>query len=124
MESKELIEKYNLITNNYDKFLFFVESKNIPTEQDYNNGFVTRYFFKKINEKKYTEINFKSYNNSKENKFLVFIKIEWKISGIKNNLYKNKILEIEGVEEYNLKVIKDNKLENILTNPLEYWKGK
>ena len=57
------------------------------------------------------------------------LSIRWIISGPKNNVYKNKILNRIGVTEQNVKIlnVSENKMmgiKNYLNNPLEFWNGK
>lgn len=99
-----------------------------PEQKDYLKGYFNRYLVQKINDLTITEVNKDVYNNISElyyNK--IFIK--WIITGQKNNQYKNKILEIKGVQEQNVQTLNDAEkrmkgLKNYLNNPLEFWGGK
>ena len=73
-----------------------------------------------VNKNKYNEISSTVYNK---------LSIRWIISGPKNNVYKNKMLDRTGVTEQNIKTlnVSENKMKGLktyLNNPLEFWGGK
>jgi len=103
--------------------------KKLPSDQDYKDGYVERYFVKKINENIIIEID--RTGTSTINLYLYKLAtLKWKISGPKNNIYKNNILEKDGVEEFNKFEIERVKkeegvdLSSTLPNLLEYWRGR
>ena len=102
--------------------------KPVPTSKDYSKGYINRYFVQKINDLTITEVNKNKYNDIYTNYFNKLV-IQWIISGPKNNVYKNKILDRKGVQEQNIEIlnISENKMtdiKNYLNNPLEFWGGK
>ena len=102
--------------------------KPLPTSKDYLKGYINRYFVQKINDLTITEVNKNKYNDIYTNYFNKLV-IQWIISGPKNNVYKNKILDRKGVQEQNIEIlnISENKMtdiKNYLNNPLEFWGGK
>ena len=102
--------------------------KPVPTSKDYSKGYINRYFVQKINDLKITETNKNNYNDIYNNYFSKLV-IQWIISGPKNNVYKNKILDRKGVQEQNIQTLFENEklmkgLKVYLNNPLEFWDGK
>lgn len=98
-----------------------------PTQADYSYGFITRYFVGKRNQKTIIETNARDYGMTDATMFIL-AKCDWQITGPRNNVYGDTMLQISGVEEYNR--IQVNKLkktlpgiENILTNYLQFWAG-
>ena len=102
--------------------------KPFPSSKDYQKGYINRYFVQKINDTTITEVDKDRYNKIYTNYFNKLV-IKWIISGPKNNVYKNKILEIKGVQEQNIQTLNENEkkmkgLKVYLNNPLEFWGGK
>ena len=102
--------------------------KPVPTSKDYSKGYINRYFVQKINDLKITETNKNNYNDIYNNYFSKLV-IQWIISGPKNNVYKNKILDRKGVQEQNIQTLVEYEksmkgLKVYLNNPLEFWGGK
>lgn len=110
-------------------FDLFFPSTYLPTPRkaDYEYGFITRYFIGKRNQQIIIETNARDYNAT-DGSFFVKGKIDWQISGRKNNLYKDQILIDSGVQEYNLVQINSLKkilpgIEIVLSNPIQFWQG-
>ena len=102
--------------------------KPFPTLKDYEKGYINRYFVQKINDLTITEVDKDRYNKIYTNYFNKLV-IQWIISGPKNNVYKNKILDRKGVQEQNIQTLVENEksmkgIKNYLNNPLEFWGGK
>jgi len=102
--------------------------KPFPSSKDYKNGYINRYFVQKVNDLTITEVDKDKYNKIYTQYFSKLV-IQWIISGPKNNQYKNKILDIKGVQEQNLLTLTENEnkmkgLKTHLNNPLEFWNGK
>ena len=102
--------------------------KPFPSLKDYSKGYINRYFVQKINDLTITEVNKEKYNSISKNYFNKLV-IQWIISGPKNNLYNNKILDRKGVQEQNIQTLFENEklmkgLKVYLNNPLEFWGGK
>jgi len=104
-----------------------VYNKPYPQSNDYEAGFIYRYFVKKINDKVIYEISKDNYKDVSPNIYAK-ISVEWRISGQRNDVFKNKIKIYNGVYEYNLRQINKYKkyipgLENVLRDPLEFWRS-
>jgi hypothetical protein len=98
-----------------------------PSKNDYQYGFITRYFVGRINQRQIIETCARDYN-AINIKFFLKTKVDWQISGRKNNLYQGKMLMEAGVQEYNLIQINKAKsvlpgIETVLNNPLQFWQG-
>jgi hypothetical protein len=99
-----------------------------PSPEEYENGYITRFFAKKINENVIMEIDFESY--SRINTALYKgVQIEWKITGPRNNIMLNGRFDKAGVTEQNtfeidrIKKEEGVDLSSVLANKLEYWRG-
>jgi hypothetical protein len=103
----------------------FVKYRPIPTQEDYSRGYLVRFFAKKVNENNIIEIDAGSTNRL----LYKVVQVQWKITGPKNNIYKDGILDKAGVIDQNkfeidrLKKEQDIDLREVLKNPLEYWRG-
>ena len=125
----------NTLPNEYGTFSEIgdgsVISKNrpTPTGEDYINGYITRYFLKKANENVIIEVSVLSYKNVNQNLYKS-VQLKQKISGPKNNIYKENILDKAGVMEQNkFEIDRVKKEEGVdlsatLANLLEYWRGR
>ena len=111
-----------------DNQVYPVYFKPFPKTKDYSLGYINRYFVQKINDLIITEVNKNKYNEISSTVYNK-LSIRWIISGPKNNVYKNKILNRIGVTEKNVKIlnVSENKMmgiKNYLNTPLEFWNGK
>jgi len=111
-----------------DNQVYPVYFKPFPKTKDYSLGYINRYFVQKINDLIITEVNKNKYNQISSTVYNK-LSIRWIISGSKNNVYKNKILDRIGVTEQNVKIlnVSENKMmgiKNYLNTPLEFWNGK
>lgn len=125
----------NSLRSQYGRFtevssgLNILKTKPLPTETDYVHGYMDRYFVKKINEDVIFETSYISARGVNTNLYKS-VNLKWKISGPRNNIYKNGILDKRGVEESNkfeidrVKKEESVDLSGILTNLLEYWRGR
>ncbi len=99
-----------------------------PSPEDYNKGYITRVFVKKINENVINEISYVDKSSINLNLYKT-VQVKWKITGPKNNIYKGNILDKAGVTEQNrfeidrIKKEEGIDLSGVLNNPLEYWRG-
>lgn len=99
-----------------------------PTDVDYKNGYITRYFAKKVNENKIIETTNDAYKQS-NNPLYKVVELRWKISGPKDDVYLSGILNKAGVIPQNKseidRVLKEENVDLSFTlrNHLEYWKG-
>jgi hypothetical protein len=98
-----------------------------PTKNDYDAGYIFRYFISAINYSNTIEINGSTYSDV-DGSLYRKVKIKWKIAGKKNNVHDGGILKYKGVYEENLLQIRNMKkefgdIEYILNNPLQFWQG-
>lgn len=103
-----------------------VYNKLYPTSDDYERGFFYRYYVKKANDNTIYEISKDNYSGISP---LIYIKIAmiWKLTGKKNDVFKDKVKIYQGVYEQNLKQLSIYKkimpgIENVIRDPLEFWK--
>ena len=120
----------NLVSNlGLTGFNMFLPSTYLPKpdKSDYEYGFITRYFVSKRNQQQIIETSAKDYNVVNEAYFLK-TKLDWQISGRKNNLYEGKMLVDSGVQENNILQVNLAKpkmpgIETVLNNPIQFWQG-
>lgn len=123
------INKYqNIGGTNLDNQVYPVYFKPFPNTKDYVKGYINRYFVQKINDLTITEVNKDKYNEV-SSAYYNKLNLKWIVSGSKDNVYKNKILQRIGVKEQNIKILNNNEnkmkgLKTYLNNPLEFWGGK
>lgn len=99
-----------------------------PSLNDYNKGYIYRYFVQKINDLTITEVEKDKYNDIYIQYYNKIV-LKWIISGPKDNEYINKVLNKKGVREQNLETLMENNkyivgIKNYINNPLEFWGGK
>ena len=105
-----------------------VISKPTPSAQDYESGYITRIFIKKINENIIHEIPYVTRNNININLYKS-VQVRWKITGPRNNIYKGNILDKAGVIDQNtfeidrIKKEEGVDLSSVLANKREYCRG-
>lgn len=101
-----------------------------PSEQDYFDGKITRYFIQKSNDKTSPvfEINKSTYANIFENGYWAKVELEWKIKGELEPVFNEKGMLIDmGVRNFNLnQIAKFQKtippLRSYLINPTQFYK--
>jgi len=129
---KFLTDRYKILSSqDSEEFLFLkFPSIHIPKidSKDFENGFISRFFLKKVNDKPILEINNNQYDLFFSSAFYKKVSVNWKITGPRNNIIKDGRVEIEGVEDHNLKEIQTAELtlqgmKQKLTNPLQFWRG-
>lgn len=99
----------------------------IISQEDYDNGYIDRFFVARINYFDVIETNYKDYNIANTSYFIK-TKIDWKITGPEYNTYIGKTLQETGVVNYNNFRIRDVQLyikniNIILNNPKQFWRG-
>lgn len=102
----------------------------IPTELDYDNGFIRRYFVQKTNDDNgfIFEVSNQIYDNYINSPFWKTTDLKWRIKGSKIPIYKQDgTLEDAGVENSNKAAISlaSTKLKNIglyLPNLFQFYK--
>jgi hypothetical protein len=135
-ETTHSVMIYNdTLKNSYGEFdgvgtlTIMARYKPAPTSKDYENGYIVRYFAKKINENLVIEI--KNTTASQNTSPLYKItSIKWKISGQKHDVFLNGIMNNAGVMDQNRseidRVMREDEvdLSRTLNNLLEYWQGR
>jgi hypothetical protein len=111
-----IIEKYSELNNDMDViFHYAVELHPKPSPKDYINGYIIRYFVKKVNDYPIVEVS--SQNYEKISKVMYSsVSIKWEISGEKNDVYNNNLKSIKNVENILVGISKK------LKNPLQFYK--
>ena len=97
-----------------------------PTDEDYNNGFLMRYFAVKVNEISFLEINKETYNKmkSQDTTYLYqlydIFKLQWTLIGDVGLVSQANLSIVESLETK----LKKNGLKEFLNqNFLEFWGG-
>lgn len=110
-------------------FNFMIPATYLPTPNPnaYKLGFITRYFSTKRNQNQISEVNARDYANIDDG-FFIKGTLLWRISGVRNNLYKGTMLVEPGVEEFNRIQIANLRqtmpgIEDVLINLLQFWQG-
>lgn len=99
-----------------------------PTGADYYLGYFTRWFAVRVNDVKATEVDPEKSGQINTDLYKV-VSLIWKISGPKDTLVVDGIIEKSGVKKENEREIERVKhetevdLRTTLTNPLELWRG-
>jgi hypothetical protein len=102
----------------------------IPTEFDYDNGFIRRYFIQKTNDSNgfVFEVSEEVHDELKDNPFWKLADLKWRITGPKQTVYNQKgELSDIGVEITNKQIINltSKTIRNIslyLPNLLQFYK--
>ena len=122
------------LTVNYgatpESFIGIPPKKYVPVikSDDYRLGFIKRTFAKKVNEDLIIEIKYSDASGINSALYKIVV-INWKVSGPKNDIVKNGILDKAGVIEQNKFEIDrantedDVDLSAVLSNLLEFWRG-
>lgn len=101
-----------------------------PTDDDYSDGIITRYFTQKVNDVNgfIFEIDFNVYNELKQNPYWITQDIKWRISGPLEPVYDDNGKMIDkGVRNSNIGSIAfgQEKIKNLnlyLINNLQFYK--
>jgi hypothetical protein len=102
----------------------------IPSEFDYDNGFIRRYFIQKTNDSNgfVFEVSLEVHDELRDNPFWKVADLKWRITGPKQTVYNQKgELSDIGVENTNKQIINltSNTIRNIslyLPNLLQFHK--
>lgn len=119
-----ILNKINLSGFNLPEINAYTPS---PADFDYSTGKIKRFFVGRPNYYSIVEVSGQDYQYFYR-PFFIPVKLSWKISGRKNSVYINNILDEVGVYEYNLQEINIAKktlpdLDIFLKNPLQFWRG-
>lgn len=106
---------------------FPIYKKPLPDANDYINGYITRYFVKKINDNTIYEVDSVGFFNISDTLYTKS-SISWKITGNADDTTDGKTLIDIGVISYNSNSIAVLEktipgIRNILRNVLEFWLG-
>lgn len=101
-----------------------------PSDSDYSDGVITRYFIQKANDKisPVFEIDESNYSNLKSNPFWSTVELQWRIRGELEPVFNEKGTLIDpGVRNFNLnQIAKFQKtippLRSYLINPTQFYK--
>jgi hypothetical protein len=101
-----------------------------PSDSDYSDGFIDRYFTQKVNDKTSPvfEVGKDTYNDLLSNSFWSTVKLKWRIKGQLEPVFNDKGILIDpGVRNSNLNEITKNQksippLKTYLINPLQFYK--
>jgi len=106
---------------------FPVYKKPSPNANDYLNGYINRYFVKKINDNTIYEVDSVGYADV-SNTLYTKSSLLWKITGRPKNSNDGKTVTDIGVISYNsysISVLEKTipGIRNILRNTVEFWRG-
>jgi hypothetical protein len=106
---------------------FPVYKKPSPNANDYLNGYINRYFVKKINDNTIYEVDSVGYADV-SNTLYTKSSLSWKITGRPKNSNDGKTVTDIGVISYNsysISVLEKTipGIRNILRNTVEFWRG-
>ena len=101
-----------------------------PTDIDYENGFINRYFTQRVNDSNsfVFEMNLEEYNLLLENPYWIFGEMRWRITGPTSLVYSNNgtITDIGVIASNTASIsIVSSKIKNIglyLPNLLQFYK--
>lgn len=123
---KSILDQYSKLTPIPQNFVYAEEFLPHPSEDDYGDGHITRYFVRKINNPIIIEVDLLNYE-SISNQLYSRVDLEWVISGPKKNVYFNGKIQLSGVEEKNAKSVADASklmrgIENKLINFSQFFR--
>ena len=123
---------YKDVANNLELFKIKYPKTFVPnpSDADYKNGFIERYFIQKVNDKnaQVFEVSENTYSSYISNPYWTSVNIKWRISGPLDVVYKsNGDISDKGVQNSNkiLLDIASEKVKNIklyLPNLLQFYK--
>lgn len=90
-----VIELYKTLSG-YPKIKFANEKFPNIREKDYKNGFITRYFFRQVNNPsaKIIEVDKKQWVSFQSDPFYIKVKLDWLISGDREYVYNSNLKSI------------------------------
>lgn len=97
---KSSLEIYRKLNDSFVPTIKAEERNIIPSEGDYYNKYIIRYFLKEVTNNKILEVSYKNWESV--TKFLYLkVKLKWHISGDKNTVWIGGIMQSPGVLELN-----------------------
>lgn len=101
----------------------------VPTEQDYKNGYYTRYFTKRVNGdlQTITEVNKTVFDSMSDNPLYNRLTLQWMLTGPLEDRYITGMVVL-GVVNRNIKTVSQaarqmQYLDQYLTNPTQYYRN-
>jgi len=93
---------------------FAKEKKEKPTDKDYKNGYMVRYFLRQENnpQAKILEVDKSQFNKFKNEAFYIKLDIQWKITGNVDSITNTNLNILNSAEEIlpGIKLLLQNKL--------------
>jgi len=90
-----VVELYKTLSG-YPKLKFADDKLPDVKEKDYKNGFITRYFFRQVNNpsSKIIEVDKKQWTSFQSDPFYIKVKFDWLISGDRDYVYNSNLKSI------------------------------
>ena len=137
VKDRNIIEYFVNVNKNRNIFVSPEQKYPSVTDLDYENKYIKRFFIQnksttdviEINEEQFSNIDIRCLNGKKINGNLYEgFTIDWKITGPKNDKFRNSVLVESGVSDTNSRTIrlldpKYPKLKKVLRDYVELWKG-
>ena len=124
------IDRYNQLNKKPKTVKKIITHIPVPTELDYQRGYIRRYFIQKLNDKlsPIYEVEYERFTNYKSDPYFISASLKWRISGPKETKYDNNGVVVDkAVSESNrisIQLISD-KMPNLklyLPNLLQFHK--
>ena len=125
---KNILVQYSKLRPISLNFVYAEEFLPSPSKSDYDEGVITRYFVRKVNDPAIIEVDLANYE-SVSSALYSRVDLEWVISGPKNNVYFEGKIQLSGAEEKNSKSVtvaskSMNGIENKLINFSQFFRSK
>ena len=103
---KRSIDTYKRLNDSFIPMIKAVEKNTVPSSEDYNNKYIIRYFLKEVTSGRILEVSYKNWESI--TKFLyIRVSLKWYISGDKNAVFVNGVMQSPGVLELNERELND-----------------
>jgi hypothetical protein len=125
---KNILVQYSKLSPISLNFVYAEEFLPSPSKSDYDEGVITRYFVRKVNDPAIIEVDLANYE-SVSSALYSRVDLEWVISGPKNNVYFEGKIQLSGASEKNAKSVTAaaksmNGIENKLINFSQFFRSK
>lgn len=132
IDTKLLQQLYPEKTNQYNKILQEAPVFVLPivTQQDAENGFITRYFARSSNDSSFiTEIDKKQFTSLQNNPRFVTAELRWKIVGKKTTFQLPSGAIVYGIADVNRQTVSNadltfGGLRNYIVDYEQFWLGE